>query len=125
MATWSELAHDNRSAAKELLDSGRYRSSYNRAYYAAYCAVASVLEGQVDFGYAGNNPTHDQLEPLILNNMYSLSKNDRYAIRKVVRQLRSIRVSADYVPTDPIGKESAAECLRNVGRVFRILGVSE
>ncbi len=123
MATWADLAHDNRGAAKELRDGGRHRSSCNRAYYAAYCAVASVLEGQVDFGYGGNNPTHEQLEPLILNNLYSLSKNERYELRKSVRRLRTIRILADYVPAEAVDEAITLQAGRDVRQVFKILGI--
>ena len=53
------MAGDNAAAAKELLVSRRYRSCVNRAYYAAYCILAAALVGKVDFGYGGNNPTHE------------------------------------------------------------------
>lgn len=124
MATWGEMARDNRLAAKELSLAGRYRSSINRAYYAAYCAVASVLEGQVDFGHDGNNPAHGQLEPLILN-MGSLTRNGRYTLQKAVRRLRGFRVLADYVPASESGKTTATVGIQDINRVFAILGLDE
>lgn len=118
------MAQDNRSAAKGLSLAGRYRSSINRAYYAAYCAVASVLEGQVDFGHDGNNPAHGQLEPLILN-MGSLTRSDRYTLQKAVRRLRGARILADYVPASVSDKSSALEAVRNLNRVFEILEINK
>ncbi len=125
IATWLAMAEDNRSAAKELLSSKRFRSSVNRAYYAVYCIVASVLEGCADFGYGGNNPTHEQLEPLILNNLRSLSKNDRYDLRKAVRRLRGARILADYVPAERVDETIALQAGRDVRQVFVILGVKQ
>ena len=121
MATWRELSIDNREAAKDLLIDGRYRSSISRAYYAAYCAVSSVLEGVVDFTYGGNNPSHESLDNMIVNNLYDFSQRERFAIRKGVRKLRNMRVAADYVPTDPIVRETALEALRTMSSVLKIV----
>ena len=98
---------------ERFVGAGRYRSSISRAYYAVYCTAASVLEGCVDFAYDGNNPAHDQLDPLILN-MGKLSRSDRYDLSKTVRRLRAARVSSDYIPTDVIDKPTAMQAYRDV-----------
>ena len=121
MADWREMGADNREAAKELLLSGRYRSCVSRCYYAAYCAVTAFLDDRVDFAYEGNNPTHEVLERLIMNNLYESSQQERYFLRKQIKQLRTARVYADYVTGDLTTESVARDAVRSASAVLRLL----
>ncbi|MBM3240217.1 hypothetical protein FJZ31_28360 [Candidatus Poribacteria bacterium] len=62
MATWRELSLECLRVAKMLAGKGYWRSSVNRAYYAAYCVVTSELVARdVRFARGWNNPAHEQL----------------------------------------------------------------
>ena len=47
MATWREMSLGCLSEAQALFDAERWRGCASRAYYAAYCAVASELVKRV------------------------------------------------------------------------------
>lgn len=80
MATWEDLSRECLRAAKRLLDAGCYRRSISSSYYAAYSAVTSELAARrVTFAHGWNNPAHEQLPDLILNNL-TLPRTTRYEL---------------------------------------------
>ena len=124
MATWREMSLGCRSSAKVLLSSDdeiHLRSSISRCYYAAYCAVAHILQGKVDFAYGGNNPTHEGLDTLIVNNLYQLPSWKRQFIRSMVRRLRTMRVAADYGVAESVDRIIALDALHFCNSVLEIL----
>jgi Uncharacterized conserved protein related to C-terminal domain of eukaryotic chaperone, SACSIN len=123
MATWQEMSIDCRDAAKDLLAANRYRSSISRSYYAAYCAVTGALEGVVDFAHAGNNPAHEVLANLILNNLYDTPERTRRDLRQAVSRLWKVRVEADYIPSAYIDRSIAVNAFRDANRVLLALEV--
>ncbi len=91
MATWRELSLDNLEAAKVLLAAGHIRSSINRSYYAAYCAISQALVTRgVQFARGWNNPSHEQLLTLIRNGL-PLPRGTRQPLLQAVRRLRFAR----------------------------------
>ena len=112
-------------AAKRLLQDGYLRRSVNGAYYAAYSAVTSDLTARrVTFAHGWNNPSHEQLPDLVLNNM-SLPRNTRYQINRIMRRLRTARENADYRPAATIDRVLVLACIRDAGTVLFALGVED
>ncbi|MFQ6042163.1 MAG: HEPN domain-containing protein [Candidatus Poribacteria bacterium] len=123
MATWQELSLECLRAAKMLAGEGYWRSSVNRSYYAAYCAVTSELVARgVRFARGWNNPPHEQLLNLITHNL-SLPLNVRRRLRKFIRLLRHAREDADYRPGASVDRATALNCIRSAVLVLRDLGV--
>jgi uncharacterized protein (UPF0332 family) len=112
-------------AAKGLLDEGHLRRSVSSAYYAAYSAVTSELvTRRVTFAHGWNNPSHEQLPDLILNNT-SLARTARYQINRIMRRLRTARESADYRPGVSVDHVLALACVRDAISVLFALGVED
>lgn len=121
MATWREMSRECLQVAQQSFHDGRLRRSISSAYYAAYGAVTSRLVDQkVNFAHGWNNPAHDQLPDLILNNL-SLPKSARYRLNKAIRILRRAREDADYRPGASIDQALARDCLRNATRIIEAL----
>lgn len=100
-----------------------FRRSVSNAYYAAYSAVAGELTRQgVTFARGWNNPAHDQLPDLVLNNM-TRSRSTRYQINKALRRLRIERENADYRPRMEINRRTALNCVRDAALVSKLLEV--
>jgi len=125
LATWQELSLDCLRAAKMLAGEGFWRSSVNRSYYAAYCAVTSVLVARnVRFARGWSNPTHAQLLDLITHNL-ALPQNVRRRLRKYIRILRQAREDADYRPGISIDRVVSLDYIRNADFVLKELKISE
>ncbi|MDQ2801037.1 MAG: HEPN domain-containing protein [Armatimonadota bacterium] len=119
--TWEEMSLVRLRAAKVLLDSGFYRDSISRSYYAAYCAATSaVIDRNVTFAFGRQNPSHDQLPNLILNTG-RLPKAVRQKVRMRLYFLRYTRENADYRPHAPIDRALALDCILNAAAVIKIL----
>jgi uncharacterized protein (UPF0332 family) len=122
MANWREMSLDNFEAAKELLASGRWRSSVSRSYYAAYCAITEDLDRRnVSFAHGWNNPGHEQLLLLIRHNLI-LPENSRRQLRRALHRLRIAREDADYRPTTLVDRHMALTCIRDAALVLDIMG---
>lgn len=119
------MARENRAVAKDLRGEEKFRSSISRSYYAAYCAVTSVLADSITFGYGGNNPTHNELPNFIMSNLGGISMDERHKIRKAVAKLFKARTDADYVPTASVGQDEAFSAVRQMNIVFRILEIKD
>jgi uncharacterized protein (UPF0332 family) len=125
LATWIEIANANLKAAKILHRESEFRSSATRSYYAAYAAVtAKAIERGVQFPYGGNNPTHEQLPNIILNNLNLSLRNKREAAA-IIRRLRAARVSADYVPHESVDENTSRESLKDAARELSLLEVPQ
>jgi uncharacterized protein (UPF0332 family) len=112
-------------AAKALAGEGYWRSSVNRSYYAAYCAVTSELVARgVRFARGWNNPPHEQLPNLIAHNL-TLPLDVRRRLRKLIRILRQMREDADYRPGISVDRPMALDCLRDAMAVLKDLGVQD
>lgn len=125
MASWQELSLECLRAAKLLLDEGCLRRSISSAYYAAYSAVTGDLVTRgVTFAHGWNNPAHEQLAELILNNT-TLPRHRRYVLNRIIRRLRAAREAADYRPAVLIDRTLAVACVRDATAVLFALGVGD
>ena len=125
MSTWQELSLDCLQAAKMLADTEHWRSSVNRSYYAAYCAVTSKLVARrVSFAHGWNNPAHEQLPNLILHNL-TLPMNTRRRLKQLILFLREARENADYRPGITVDRATARDCIRDAETVLKYLEVQD
>jgi uncharacterized protein (UPF0332 family) len=123
MTTWEQLALDSLRAAKLLLQEGFLRSCVNRSYFGAYAAAtARLAERRVQFPHGGNNPTHEQLPRLILNNL-ELSEHNGRRVAAAVRRLRYGRAEADYIPAAHLDRGLARDFVRDASTVLELLEV--
>ena len=123
MATWTELSQEALQAAKKLAGQGLWRSSINRSYYAAYCAVSGELvKRRVNFARGWQNPAHEQLPDLIENNL-ALPQTTRRRLKRIVRVLRKAREDADYRPGIVVNRALALDRLRDALTVMNELGL--
>ena len=121
---WQLISLNSRKAAQHLLVTDCYRSSISRSYYAAYSAVTSALIRQgITLGHGGNNPGHAGLPALVVNNMTLLPQTARYDLNKALRRLYRARVEADYAAVVVVDNAAAKRSLRDLARVFQILGL--
>lgn len=125
MAAWQEVSLECLQAAKMLAGEGYWRSSVNRSYYAAYCAVTNELVARgVRFARGWNNPPHEQLLTLITHNL-ALPQSVRRRIKKLIRILRHAREDADYRPGISVDRTMALDCIRDAIVVLKDLGVQD
>lgn len=120
---WAERSQTCLNAAKLLLDRELFRDSVSRSYYAAYSAATSyLLARRVTFAHGWNNPAHEQLPDLILNNT-SLPRSTRIRLNRSLRLLRQAREDADYRPGRFVDRALALDCLHSAIEALQILGV--
>jgi uncharacterized protein (UPF0332 family) len=125
LATWQELSVECLRAAKMLLDEGYLRRSVSSAYYAAYSAVTSELVARgITFAHGWNNPAHEQLPDLILNNT-TLPRQTRYALNRIMRRLRTARETADYRPAVLVDRTLALASVHDAIAVLFALGIED
>jgi hypothetical protein len=125
MPSWRDVGKENLQAARHLLFASCFRGSVNRSYYAAYSVLTDAFAGRLTFGYGGNNPSHQDIPNLILNNLTALPAYRRREINAACRRLWKARVDADYVPTSLIDRAVAVSALRDSTRIFALLGVKD
>ncbi len=121
MATWQDMSEDCLKAAKKLLEEGLFRRSISSSYYAAYSAVTAELVAKgVSFAHGWNNPAHEQLPELVMNNI-NLPRKAKHELRKALLILRPSRENADYRPQVSIDRRLALESVVLAQSVIRIL----
>ncbi len=121
MSTWREMSQDCLQVAKLLLTESQWRSSINRSYYAAYCALSHALIHQgVRFPHGWNNPTHEQLPALVRNGL-PLSQPRRRPINQALRRLRYAREDSDYRPMAFVTKTVAMACIHDAELIVEIM----
>jgi HEPN domain-containing protein len=119
---WRDIGRVGSRSAKLLYESGDYRGSANRAYYAVYHAATAVcVEHGDEFPHGRNNPPHDQLPQLILNNG-DLPLGRRRQIVRLLLLLRTEREIADYRPGRTIDILNARDGLIAMTTVLKVLG---
>ncbi len=119
------MALENRATAAELLAAERFRACANRAYYAVYCALTSLLAGSVTFGYGNNNPTHNELPQFILNNLGGFPVYVRQKIVHEFRFLLNARAEADYLPAALVNRQTALSAVQRMENVFDWLEIQD
>ena len=120
--TWEELSEvhwDTVSTLYETNHKVHARAVCGRAYYSAYALVTSKLQG-IRFGRGWNNPEHVKL-PSYIDRLSNISKSDQRKVKGALRRLRQRREDADYRPGVSVLGAEAAESLRDVTEIRRIL----
>lgn len=123
MATWEEMSLDALEASQELLTGKRIRSAISRAYYAAYCAItARIRDKRIAFPRNFQNPSHEQLVPIIMG-LRPVSMSLRRDIVRAMRRLRRGREDADYRPKSTLARNDAVRLIKDSLFVLRKLEV--
>ncbi len=126
-AHWKSRALSSLYAAKVLYREECLRDTANRSYYSAYQAATAICVEHGDaviFPPEWNNPTHDQLPDLVLNNG-NLSREDRKRVVGLLKFLRKNREDADYRVGITVDKHTSIECLHGAMTVLRILEIED
>lgn len=124
---WLVTAYESSRAAKGLYRAGNYRSCTSRCYYSTYQTLTAICVTHGDTGHfppEWNNPSHEQLPGLILNNG-DLIQTDRRTIARLVRSLRYAREDADYRPGRTVDETTARNSIRDMLTVRKILGAED
>lgn len=124
---WKSRAFSSLYSAKILYREECFRDTASRSYYSAYQAATSICVEHgdaVNFPPEWNNPTHDQLPDLIMNNG-NLSREDRKKIVRLLKFLRKNREDADYRVGITVDKLISIECLHATMTVLRILEIDD
>ena len=122
MATWKDLASDNRSASHEMFGHCRWRACISRAYYATFSeAVEELTLGGVTMPQKRSSPSHAKLPEMVGNNLTRLSHSIRWRLAGIIRKLYDLRIMADYVPSMPVAENDARLSLSLMDQVFCIL----
>lgn len=125
MATWQEVSLECLRAAKTLAGEGYWRSSVNRSYYAAYCAITSELVARGSrFGHGWHNPPHEHLLHLLTHNL-TIPQDVRRRLSRRLRTLRHAREDADYRPGITVNRTLALHCLRDAIVILQDVGVQD
>ena len=123
MATWKNLAKDNRTASYEVLGHSRWRSCVSRAYYAVYSqATAELIRRGVTMPEGRQGPSHRKLADRVGNNLTGISHALRWRLAGIIMKLYQLRISADYVPSDAVGEDEARMSLGLMNQAFSLLG---
>ena len=126
---WQARAKQSLAAARDLFTGEHFSACANRAYCAAYqaCVAVCLLHGDRDkFPSEWNNPTHEQLPELLLNNgKYTLFARRR--ITATLLRLRRIREDADYRIGRTVDGDITLKCLHETQRLFEYIefGIGE
>ncbi len=129
MSTWYDVAIDSRKAANELVRT-RHRSCLSRAYYAAYAKVTDMLvqqgvtmpDGREGPPHPGHLPTgeakHKGIRQLIVEKLTEFDPPKRRALSELVGELYTLRLYADYRPSQEIDAAEAREAVSMMTTVF-------
>ena len=121
MSAWQEMSEENLRAAPILLDTGLYRASVGRSYYAVYCAITEELvKRSISYPFGWNNPAHEQMPDLVLNNT-DYPQLVRRRLRSTLIVLRRARETAEYRPAASVDRATALESVRLASLAIRDL----
>ena len=122
MATWKDLARDNRLAANETFVNGRWRTCISRAYFSIYSAATSALvQRGVTMPAGRGNPRHTRLPNLIGHYLTGTSHPLRWQLAGVIEKLYKLRLVADYVPQVSVEERDARIALGLMNQGFRCM----
>ena len=108
--TWLDLS-TNAAEAADALALTHPRSAASRAYYSAYCRLCHHIGGKGKFPRGWNNPTHDQIIKFA-GQAKGLNPQDRRRLVSAVKNLRRLRVDADYRPAATVDSTAAKAGIR-------------
>lgn len=120
---WRGMAEVTLQTAKLLRDQTDARSCVSRAYYAVYQLATSVCVVHGDepqFPQGWNNPSHDQLPGLILNNG-DYTRATRQTLRRILRELRILREDSDYRAGRTVDSQTVRTALAMADTAFGLL----
>lgn len=119
MATWREMARENRTAANELFAARRWRSCASRAYYAVYDEVThGLLQAGVMMPANQANPKHRTLPNLIGNCLAPLNPAVRWRLAGLAAGLYRFRIMADYLPLVTLDEADARIAMGLMTKAF-------
>jgi len=119
MATWRDLAKDNRTAANELFALERWRSCASRAYYALYDEVThALLQAGVTMPATQANPKHKTLPAIVAANLHLLPLQRRWRLSVLIGDLYRFRIIADYLPSVTLEEADARIALGMLAQGF-------
>ena len=124
VSRWQEISRSNRRAAKHLFTESEWRPCISRAYYAAYqlatdCCIAHGDQALFPPGW--NNPSHQQLPDLILNNG-ELPQSSRRTLAHLLRALRTAREDSDYRPGRTVDESGARAAILAMEKIYQLFG---
>ena len=124
MATWQEIGRSNFGAAVSLYDSGHYRSTVSRFYYAAFSLVTGGLvqrNAVGDFTGGRGTPGHAQLPGLVETHFTQFSQARLDNFTRLLRSLYAARIAADY-SLQRVDRQSARDAYTAAKKIFDHLG---
>ena len=125
MEDWVAISIDSVAAAKALHNAGHYRSCVSRSHFGAYAAVASALEGAIQYPDGREGPGHAALPRLVTSNLKGLNDRALRRVKQSIRMLYKARVDADYRPSSSPDRESSRDAVRAACAVRKELGLPE
>lgn len=125
MATWQEIGIDNFRAARDLYDTGRYRSATSRFYYAAFSVLTHELIRRgagPDFRDGRATSGHAQLARLVETYFMHLSAERKNNLVSHITSLYGDRIAADYSLLR-VDKRGARDSFTTTKKIFDYLEV--
>lgn len=122
MATWLEIARENRKAATTLsFDQISPRSVISRAYYAVFAYVThELLLVNVEIPASREAPSHQRLQSLVINRLSQFRLPKRRSLAILVGSLYDLRIAADYMPSVEIDAREARHAVSIMNKVFEV-----
>lgn len=120
---WRRTALATLDTARHLREREYHLSCVSRAYYAANQAATCVCIAHGDasqFPQGWNNPSHEQLPDLMLNNG-DLTLSTRRTVRRILRELRVLREDSDYRPGRTVDERTVLTALTMATSLFERL----
>jgi len=122
LATWQDLASENRAAASILFEAKNYRSSINRAYFAVYARATHALSTlSIDMPQGREGPKHSKLRPMVEANLVAVQPDRCEALSRNIGELYYLRLRADYAPSDNVDEKDARAALGLMKKTFHML----
>jgi len=120
---WLKMALACEEASHLLAEAGLWRSSVSRSYYAAYCAIHSMLFFRGETPPRRGNWPHENLGALLHANLgLPRAKSVHHASKRYRNQfnrLIALRVTADYGPMLSVDQRDAVEARQVAGPFLR------
>ena len=123
IATWRDLAEDNRFVVYEMIRSRRWwRSCVSRAYYAVYSAATDeLIRRGLSMPVGREGSSHAKIPEIVGNHLTGVSHSLRWRLAGIIRRLYRSRIMADYMPTALIEEAEAKLSVNLMSQALRIL----
>lgn len=124
MATWTDMARENRTSACELMESRRWRNAISRAYFAVYAETTARLHRmRVTMPAGRSNPSHKRLSEIVGYQLSRLDPLHRWRLAGMIGQLYRLRIIADYRPDVDVAADEARIAMGLMVQAWRILEI--